>query len=117
MAIPMPLSTLGTDSLSTYTRRPGLLTRFQSAQNQLTVLGRLERHHDPGLSRRARLDVVSFDVALGLEDAYNALLELAARDLDAVMTRAHRIANARQKIGNGIRHAHILRSPPTNSTS
>src|SRR5207302_3523042 len=53
--------------------------------------------------------LVGRDVALFLEDARDFGLELRDRNIDALVLGGRRVAEARQKIGNGIR----LHSSPT----
>src|SRR3954451_10360329 len=64
--------------------------------------------------RRRRLGLPRLDVALLGEDAGHLALELRSGDLDDVVLRANRVANARQVVGDRIGHRHI---GPTSSTS
>src|SRR3954454_619145 len=64
--------------------------------------------------RRRRLGLPCLDVALLSEDAGHLALELRSGDLDDVVLRANRVANARQVVGDRIGHRHI---GPTSSTS
>src|SRR3954467_15645106 len=82
----------------------------------LAVLRVLELDADElaGMLGVRRLGLPRLDVALLGEDAGHLALELRSGDLDDVVLRANRVANARQVVGDRIGHRHI---GPTSSTS
>ena len=98
----MPPRTRGTSSAPTYLRRPGLLTRFRPviADVLFTNLFMI-------LSCGAFLGRLEFevgDVAFLLQNAGDFALDFGVGDGDFGLARAGGIAQAREKVCDGIGH-------------